>query len=265
MLKKLIKYEMRETVKVTVWMMMINILIIILSAVALIWISNGGLRGLDEDGIKTVTMLVFSGYAFLASGVIVAEFIYLMVHYYRTMHGDRAYFSRSLPLSTSQLLAGKVISISIFYVVIYLIWFLGYYYVYKYTTVILFATSQYTEEALEMAKEAQSMTLSRLLVDSLISGAATTPCTAILCALSLALGQLMPKNKAVFGVGFFLAISFALGLIIGMTGVIIGLRIKMEIDVFVPPTWLEAVIILICSVFAFRLTSRLLDRNVDLE
>lgn len=266
MLKKIIKYDMRETGKVTFFMCLLIVIMFALAVGFIGWAHRTPLTAEDLETANEIAMLIFSGYVIISSGFLIVEYIYLMVHYYRTMHGDRGYLSRTLPVSTKELLMGKIIAVSIFYCIIFFLWYICYLIVFDQITGVVIVEGQITDFTYlkEMEASAYNRVL-ELLGSTFIAGTVMIPFNVTSCMLAFELGQLMNKNKAVFGVGFYLAISFACGVLMGMFQILVGIEDGAFSKNYVLTTIIQSAIGLIGLAICFKLCCKLFDKHVDLE
>lgn len=116
MLKKVIKLEMKETGKVMPWLVLLMIGLIILGVLANHL--DFTQKALNNDYIY-VTAVAF--YIVLLTAISVVMFGYLIVRHYKTMYSDQGYLTHTLPVTPAQLIIGKGIVFSLWYLICYLV------------------------------------------------------------------------------------------------------------------------------------------------
>lgn len=120
MVRKLLKHDLYALFRV-LGFVFIGVFVFALAGSAMIF-SLGMLGGLYEDALPIVLagmIFYISIYAF--SGVMIAPYIVVWVHYYRSLFSRQGYLTHSLPATPTQLLWSKLLSSFIVIMTAYLV------------------------------------------------------------------------------------------------------------------------------------------------
>lgn len=125
MLKKLIKYEWKETSKISCIMLLAMLAVTIIGCLMLNmpWMKEFYAGGVNMSELETIgVVLTLMGslmlYVFMLVGITYGIFIFLGVHFFKTMYTDQGYLTHTLPVSANQLLVSKTLVSGIWYVLI---------------------------------------------------------------------------------------------------------------------------------------------------
>ncbi len=114
MLGKLMKYEWKNTWKVGVLVLCCLLLVTLFGGISLqapVWrsLSTSASRyQVSLWDLMSIPMLLI--YVLMLAGLYYAVFIYLAVHFYRTMYTDEGYLTHTLPAGKHQILISKIVN-----------------------------------------------------------------------------------------------------------------------------------------------------------
>lgn len=127
MLKKLIKYEWKNTSKVCLMLLLavgITTLMGILIFQAPMWKSLtsdvGGSDTMGELVLNLVSLCSIFLYVILLVGAIYAVFIYLIVRFYKSMYKSEGYLLHTLPVTKHQILISKILVSTLWVYLVYI-------------------------------------------------------------------------------------------------------------------------------------------------
>lgn len=126
MLRKLLKYEFKNTYKVILLLLGAVALATLIGFISLqspFWDSlSGRNRYSDSLAVDLLSMMSFFSitfYIIMLVGVVYAALIYLVVRFYRTMYTDEGYLLHTLPVTKHQILISKIFVSSVWMYLIY--------------------------------------------------------------------------------------------------------------------------------------------------
>ncbi|MDO4293240.1 MAG: hypothetical protein Q4C65_08465 [Eubacteriales bacterium] len=111
MLKKLLKYELKQTWRISVLILAVTFLLS--AACSLYFYMTPPLTAEGEIHIGNFTL--FMAYVIIVSFVALLTFVYLGVHFYRNLYTDEGYLMHTLPVRPWQLIASKAVVGTIWY------------------------------------------------------------------------------------------------------------------------------------------------------
>lgn len=127
MLGKLIKYEWKSTYKMGVILLLalgLATLIGCLAFQAPMWREIQSqyyyIETMGTTMMNVVSVFSFILYILLLTGAVYAIFIYLVVHFYRSMYTDEGYLLHTLPVTKNQILVSKILVSVIWVFLIYI-------------------------------------------------------------------------------------------------------------------------------------------------
>lgn len=122
MLGKLVKYEWKNTAKVCGSLILFLVIMTTVSCLFFClpsisdFLLGGSSSGFTPMLILKIMLLVL--YIFAMIGVVYGAFIYLGVHFFKSMYSDEGYLTHTLPVSSHQLLISKTFVAGIWYLLI---------------------------------------------------------------------------------------------------------------------------------------------------
>ena len=127
MLGKLIKYEWKSTYKVGIILLLalgMATLIGCLAFQAPMWREIQSrhyyIETMGMTMMNVVSVFSFILYILLLTGAVYAIFIYLVVHFYRSMYTDEGYLLHTLPVTKNQILVSKILVSTIWVFLVYI-------------------------------------------------------------------------------------------------------------------------------------------------
>ena len=125
MLGKLMKHEWKNIYKVGCMMLLIimtvtaiGCIVLQLPATTALFDAETNLSDMQRLGWSMMGTLSLLVYVFMLVGATYGMFIFLGLRFYRTMYTDQGYLTNTLPVTSNQLLASKILVSGIWYMVI---------------------------------------------------------------------------------------------------------------------------------------------------
>ncbi len=218
MLGKLIKHEWKSTYKMGC-LMLVAILILTfmgwLSFQVPMWESlsdrEGPISFLEVLSVMSIFMLI--AYVVLLAMVTFGTWIYIGVHFYRTMYTDQGYLTHTLPVTTNQILVSKVLVSGLWMLIITTLANLSLL-IQGFSLVWSFAPDWYPPAEIlsgvwELLGEMESMFGFRIthVLGMWIVSALTGCFTSVITMFGgLSLGQLMSRGRGLFGILYYILI-----------------------------------------------------------
>ncbi len=243
MLRKLIKYEWKDVYKVgllLVGALALATLVGFLATQTPMWSelfgeSGSQMNDLSESLLWIVGFFAFFLYTMMLMGVVYGIFIYLTVHFYKTMYTDEGYLLHTLPVTKHQILISKILVSSLWVYIIYIamllslaIFALGFVGGVTSSTfpellqqIAVFLESVWPEMLREMGPDGVSLlihyagSMGLLMLLGIPSG--------LLCIFgATSLGQLFPKHRVLMSILCYAGIMIAEAMITGILGSVIS-------------------------------------------
>jgi len=200
MLKQLIKYEFKATMRT---ILPFYLGIIILAALNYNVFANSTI---EQYGWFNIATLVVLSFAIL--GVFLLSTVIIITRFYKNMFGDEGYLTHTLPATTMQLINSKL--------VVAMTWALG-----NFLIIVVVAFLLSGGRIVEISQMAINEALHYMpytnLVELTILGGVVILfglwCSLLNYYAAMSIGQLSPKNKFVYSVLAYLAISWTIGLL----------------------------------------------------
>lgn len=293
MLRKLIKYEWRETR--TMGLILVGA-IILATLMGVFSIYTMSLFMGDEEGILAIAsgitgMFSFLAYMLIVVGTIYGILIYLSVRFYQSMYTDRGYLLHTLPVTKHQILGSKILVGTVWLYVIYLMLFLSA--VLSIFSIVVAvaepgvipkipdavgAVAQFIREVwIEMFGSDEGLFLlgSHYVVSLLLLALISLPSQLLLIYGAISMGQLFKKYRALWALLFVMLFSFArviLSYIVSlvlMVGLSLGNAMLPDNELFMmhmyafqwDATW---IIGLVLSVVFYKVTHWILTRKLNM-
>ena len=207
MLKKVIKLEMKETGKVMPWLILLMIGLIILGVLANHL--DFTQKALNNNYIY-VTAVAF--YIVLLTAISVVMFGYLVVRYYKTMYTDQGYLTHTLPVTPAQLIIGKGIVFSLWYLICYIV-NIGGFFALIYSTLIPHVRTEIFAEMEKSFSEINALAPNfglifccLMIVTVILSSIGSF----FIINASTAIGQLFSRHKIIGSIVGYLCITFVI-------------------------------------------------------
>lgn len=230
MLGKIIKYEWKSVYKICSVLVLTMLVMTILGCLSFhtpLWV-NGFQDSFNGSNLLTpmdVLGFIFLIFYFITLFVVVnGILIYLAVHFYKTMYTEQGYLTHTLPVTSNQLLVGKVLVAAIWYGIVCIV-MLGSVVslVLSFIDVIAKATGEFANvwEAFysfmpyitEMLNEVVGKGVWMYLVYLFVLFFVSIFTTFITIFAAITIGQLSAKHKVMMSIISFVAIQFIMQII----------------------------------------------------
>lgn len=285
MLGKLFKHEWKATYKLCSALILFIVAMTILGCVSFTTPMWG--NAFREGNFNRITMLdilgilTLVGYVLALVGIAWAFYIYMGVHFYRTMYSEQGYLTHTLPVTSHQLLISKILVSAIWHLIINVMIFLS--------VVVLLYTMFST--AFRMAGHEGSLwsyimankdmlfsyknepyikEFINVMIQMLIIAFISLFTTLIIMFGAITLGQLSGKHKVAMSIISYLVISVCISIITSIVN--IPLNISKSYIMTEGPSvemistnWVSMIIVIAFSVGLYFTSNYIINKRLNLE
>lgn len=287
MLGKLVKYEWKNTAKVCgslilflVIMTTVSCLLFCLPSIS-DFLLGGSSSGFTPMLILKIMLLVL--YIFAMIGVVYGAFIYLGVHFFKSMYSDEGYLTHTLPVSSHQLLISKTFVAGIWYLLITVVMLLS-----MVALILTIGGKVMSYEGMNIFEELAAswddiiraiesvlgigiVGESLLYLLQIIIGAF---CSMTILFGAITIGQLSSKHKVMMSIISYFAITVALQIITSLVMIPITFyttqqmieEVNVTLSMTTIPTYTISILInLITAIVLYFLSNYIITKKLNME
>lgn len=287
MLGKLVKYEWKNTAKVCgslilflVIMTTVSCLLFCLPSIS-DFLLGGSSSGFTPMLILKIMLLVL--YIFAMIGVVYGAFIYLGVHFFKSMYSDEGYLTHTLPVSSHQLLISKTFVAGIWYLLITVVMLLS-----MVALILTIGGKVMSYEGMNIFEELAAnwddiiraiesvlgigiVGESLLYLLQIIIGAF---CSMTILFGAITIGQLSSKHKVMMSIISYFAITVALQIITSLVMIPITFyttqqmieEVNVTLSMTTTPTYTISILInLITAIVLYFLSNYIITKKLNME
>lgn len=262
MLSKIFKQDYKATSRLFIPMFLA---FAALSIINKIFFEIGISSAADNQFFKTIPILFMSIYVIGAIAIYVVSYVFIIMHFYKTMTGDQAYLTYTVPAKTSTIINSKLLISILWQLVTYLLIGLS-----IFLLIIGHVTSSDWYYFLELLNNLEiplfKFGLQLLLI--FIVGLVSSP---LMFYASIAIGHLSQKHRFGASIISYFCIYFIIQVISSVFSAFIGIQsIKMQsasdfLSIYNTSLIFALLLSLVTTVIFYVITHYIFDKKLNLE
>ncbi len=287
MLGKLIKHECKSTYKVFCGLLLVVFVVTILSMLSLnapMWTNMFAGREVKRmTSLDVLAIMMLVTYIFSLAGIAIAFFIYMGVHFHRTMYTEQGYLTHTLPVSSHQLFISKILVNGLWYLAICIavtVSVIAWVYMLMNNIYIgeggkgslLTFLMDNKENLAEVIKEIFGMRIGKEFIILMIIFPISTMASITILFGSITIGQLSGKYKVLMSIVSYIIISIVLSIIGGIISIPVSLRqtvdlLENDISGFGlgASTWISVTVSIVAAVILYLVSNYIVTKKLNLE
>lgn len=231
MLGKLLKHEWKSTYKICGAFLLFILIMTLLGYISfqapmwknVIEENNYSISALDVMGMAGVLFYVIS-----IIGVVCGTYLFLGIHFFRTMYSQEGYLTHTLPVTTHKLFLSKILVSGLWYLIVNIVMLLSVFtLIYSFADRIFQSTAggsislwafcmQNKSKISEILQQLLGIKLSIFTMHSIVSFFISSFVNIIYLFGAMTLGQLSSKHKILFSIVSYFGIIIGIQIVVGL-------------------------------------------------
>ncbi|MDP4093589.1 MAG: hypothetical protein Q8920_09535 [Bacillota bacterium] len=265
MLSKLLKYEIKATVRI---FLPLYVVLLVIAAI------NKGISALSPNGVKVPEVISTIIYGMILVGIFVMTLVVMIQRFYKNLLSDEGYLSFTLPTKTWKHIVSKLL-IAMMWTVASGIIAIASIIIVAYDKIFANGIQSALFDPIEKYFSDYGITGVIFILEALLAMVICLASSILLVYASIAIGHLFNRHRILLSLGAFMALSTVSQIIFAIAGIAFGKALQTDYfginnNFSLDPTahitmWCGIIFFGLLSAGYFAITNYILSRRLNLE